>query len=124
MIDLLKENDAPPAQFERLGLPEDGVKDGHLALKVGPEATESRIGKVEFAWSGKGRVMYESLLAYVRGPLKGQMAAGIEEKIKQQGLKEVDEEFILKALMEVSPAGFHGLFAWIGGIIKEKGKSI
>lgn len=124
MVDLMKENDAPPEQFERLGIPKDGeVKEEHLALKAGPEKAGGRIGNTEVIWKEKGKVMFESLLVYVQEPLKSQLVSGLEERISHQGLKEVNEDFILKILMEISPAGFQGLFSWIGGIIKEKGKS-
>ncbi len=125
MIDLMKENDAPPEQFERLGLPMDGeVKDEHLALKDKPKSGNVRIGNTEVVWIRKGKIMYESLLAYVQEPLKRQLILGIEERINNRGLSEVNEDVILSALMELSPRAFHGLFTQIGGIIKEKGKSI
>ncbi len=124
MVDLMKENDAPTEQFERLGLPIDGeVKEENLVLQERPEAAGDRIGNTEVTWTGKGKVMYESLLVYVPESLKRQLIFGIEERINQQRLKEVNEGIILKALLEISPIGYHGLFNWIGGIIKEKGKS-
>lgn len=124
MVDLLKENDAPPEQFERLGLPLEGeVKDENLVLKEKPEAAGDRIGNTEVIWTGKGKVMFESLLVYAPESMKRQLILGIEERINQQGLKEVNEDLILTALMEISPEGYHRLFNWIGGIIKEKGKS-
>ena len=68
MVDLLKENDAPPEQFERLGLPLDGeAKDENLVLKERPEAAGDRIGNTEVIWTGKGKVMFESLLVYCSG---------------------------------------------------------
>jgi arylsulfatase A-like enzyme len=125
MVELMKENDAPPEQFERLGIPLNGeVREEHLALQERPDVRKDRIGNTEITWTAKGKVMYESLLVYVQEPLKRQAISGIEEKINQQGLKEVNEDHILKALIEVSPAGYQRLFSWIGGIIKEKGKSI
>jgi arylsulfatase A-like enzyme len=125
MVDLMKENDAPAEQFERLGLPRDGaVNNEHLVLKERPEPARGQIGNTEVIWTGKGKIMFESLLVYVQEPLKKQLISGIEQRINQQGMKEVDEEVILKALLDISPEGYRGLFNWIGGIIKEKGKSI
>jgi hypothetical protein len=125
MVDLMKENDAPPEQFERLGLPKDGpVKGEHLVLKDRPETDRERIGNTEVTWIGKGKTMYDSLLVYVPEPLKRQLILGIEERINAQGLREVNEDLILEALTELSPQGYRYLFDWIGGIIKEKGKSI
>jgi arylsulfatase A-like enzyme len=124
LVDLMRENDAPPDQFERLGLPLDGeVREEHLALKERPEAARDRIGNTEVVWVGKGKVMFESLLAYVQEPLKRQLSIGIEERIIVEGLKAIDENFILKTLLKISPSVLQRLFSWIGGIIKEKGKS-
>ena len=125
MIELLKENDAPPEQFERLGLPQHGpVKEEHLALQERPETVRERIGNTEVTWIGKGKTMYDSLLIYVPEPMKRQLILGIEERINVQGLREVNEDLILDALIELSPPGYRYMFNWIGGIIKEKGRSI
>ena len=124
MVDLMKASDTPREQFERLGLPLEGeVKDEHMVLKERPEAAAGQIGQTAVAWAGKGKIMYECLLIYVQEPLKRQLVLGVEERINQQGLTEINEDVILKALLEISPAGYHGLFNWLGEIIKEKGKS-
>jgi len=45
MVGLMKSNDAPPSQYERLGLPENGdIRDEHLALAGSHESTLINIG--------------------------------------------------------------------------------
>jgi arylsulfatase A-like enzyme len=125
MVGLMNENDAPMEQFERLGLPKDGpVKGEHLVLQDRPETAKEKIGNTEVIWIGKGKTMYDSLLVIVPEPLKRQLILGIEERINAQGWREVNEDLILEALAELSPQGYRTMFNWIGGIIKEKGKSM
>jgi hypothetical protein len=45
-------------------------------------------------------------VAYVQEPLKRQLILGLEERINQRSLKEINEEFILTVLKEISPSAF------------------
>ncbi len=123
MVDLMRKNDTPVEQFERLGLPRDGnVGDEHLSLKDEPVRPEDKIGNTEVIWKDKGKNMYYSLLSYIPELMKRQFVLGVEEIINGQRLKELDEDKVLEIFMNITPKGQQDPMRWIAGIIKEKGR--
>ena len=106
LIKLMKENDAPLEQFERLGLPKRGngeIKDEHLALNENRDETKDKIGNTGVMWRKKGKSMYYGILNRTWEPLKRQVVIGIEKEINKQNLKELDEYLIVDLFEKIFP---------------------
>jgi hypothetical protein len=124
MVDLMKKNDVPPEQFERLGLPPSGqAEEVHLSLTDKAVDSGDRIGNTAIVFNNKGRNMYNSLLSYIPKPQQRQFVLGVEEIVNAQGLNELDEDQVVAIFQNIIPPKQMGLFLWIAEIIKEKGKS-
>ncbi|MCP4752771.1 MAG: sulfatase [Proteobacteria bacterium] len=123
LVDLMKESDAPPEQFQRLGLPSDGtIEEVHLSLKPRTAKSENRIGNTEVVWRNKGKTTYYALLNHIPDPMKRQFVLGIEEIINGRKLFELDEDAVLDAMMTLAPERNKGPMAFIATIIKQKGQ--
>jgi len=125
MVDLMKRNEAPIDQFERLGLPLDGqAEERHLSLKDTPVTSGDRIGNTDVVFKNKGKIMYYSLLSYIPEARRRQFELGAEEVFNSHGLKELDEDEVIKLFQNFIPQNQIGLILWIAEIVKKKGKEL
>ena len=121
MVELMNGNDCPKEQFERLGLPADGnISDEHSDLKKQPAASEDRIGNTPIIWKNKGRIAFYSLMAYIPKPRRRQFILGVEEIVNSQTRFELDEDAVLKTLLELAPQEVRGIMIFLTTIIKKK----
>ncbi|MBU4316259.1 MAG: sulfatase [Proteobacteria bacterium] len=119
---LMKENDAPKEQFIRLGLPVDSTPDeSHLALKPRPSGSEDKIGNTTITWKDKGKTAFYALTGIFPKPVRRQFLLAMEEKIHTQKIVELDEDNVLKILLELAPKGLRGMMMIVGSVIKQKG---
>ena len=123
MVDLMKKNDVPLEQYERLGLPLSGqAEEIHLSLTDKAVASEDRIGNTAIVFNNKGRHMYNVLLSYIPKSQQRQFVLGIEEIVNARGLNELDEDRVVEIFQNIIPNRQMGLLLWVAEIIKEKGK--
>jgi arylsulfatase A-like enzyme len=121
MIELMKQNDAPLEQYERLGIPYDGkITDMHLMLNENRDGSEGQIGKTEIKWIKKGKSAYSLILSALPDNLMRALITSLEEKIRKENLKEIDEDFIFNFIKNVWPKSFANYYEMMRIIIKEK----
>jgi hypothetical protein len=124
MVDLMKKNDAPVDQFERLGLPFDGQADEtHLSLK--PISTDAldKIGNTDVVFKHKGKTMYYSLLSYIPDIQRRTFELGVEEIVNTRGIKELDEDQVIEIVQLLIPQKQVGSILWIAEIVRAKGRT-
>jgi hypothetical protein len=121
MVELMRLNDAPIDQYQRLGLPEHGpVEAQHLNLKR-TLPPEDRIEATEVTWQGKARVMYYTLQHLVPFPMKRQFVLAVETLVRQSGQTSLDEDKLAEIMQRAAPPGFAAPFALYAQLVKEKG---
>lgn len=108
MIALMKENDAPPEQFERLGLPYDGPVTVELLLKQREE--EQRLRFPEFLtrvggdWEESAVWAYRALLGMcVKAEETEALHGKLREYLKMHGITHVVKEDIFHFAASVVP---------------------
>ena len=124
MVELMKENDAPPEQFIRLGLPETGKIEAHhqnLSRKLLPEDT---VGSIPVTWRGKGKLMYYTLLHLVPFPIQRQFVQAVEIQIRSDDLRgsrrEIDEDDIAGMMQRAAPPELTQSLAMFSQLVKER----
>ncbi len=123
MVKLMKENDAPPEQYERLEIPMDGnVNETHFNLRENRDGIKDVIGNTEIVWKKKGKSMYYLVLSYVPQALQHSLIQSIEKVIKEQGLKEVNEDFLRSFIDKLIPKEFKNYIDYIFLSLKQKAK--
>ncbi|MCP4750591.1 MAG: sulfatase [Proteobacteria bacterium] len=125
MVDLMKENDAPPDQFERLGLPLDGkIEETHLDIKARPVVSEETVGHTPVRWKRKGRLMYQAFLSMIPSSQKRAVVQGIEAIVNDERLKELDEDDLMAVIGRIVPEDQLHVVNVIASLVKEKGRDV
>jgi len=121
LVDLMKKNDAPNEQFERLNVPIDGnVTKDHLNLKEVREGIKESLGKTEILWRNKGKSAFGVLVNFIPEKLKPTLIASFEKKINLQKLYEIDEDFVFEFMDKMWPKPYRFYFEYMKVLIKEK----
>lgn len=121
IIDLMKANDAPIEQYERLNIPIDKrITDDHLMLGEVREGLIENIGETEIIWKNKGKSAYSLLLGYTPEPLKKALTKSFEDKIKKEELKEIDHEFVFEFMDKLFPKQYYFYLEFLKSMVKEK----
>ncbi len=123
MINEMKKNNAPIEQFERLGIPFDGIiTSEHLdPIKSRSDSTE-KIGKSQITWKNKGKSMFYLILGYVPIPIQKQMISEMERIINKNALKEIDEETVIETFDKYIPKNFEDFYRMMIRLVKAKGR--
>ncbi|MCP4757668.1 MAG: hypothetical protein GY866_42970, partial [Proteobacteria bacterium] len=125
MVELMKENDAPTDQFERLGLPLDGkIEETHLDIKARPVVSEETVGHTPVRWKRKGRLMYQAFLSMIPSSQKRAVVQGIEAIINDKRLKELDEDDLMAVIGRIVPEDKLHVVTVIASLVKEKGRDV
>lgn len=119
MIDLMRHNDAPPEQYVRLGIPQDGnVTDEHLHLQETRSGVQDRIGNTDVIWQGKGKAMYYGLLNLVPMAMRRRFVVELEQAVKAHGIHKINQDALEGLVGTLSPQE-----QWfIARIVRAKGK--
>ena len=122
MVELMKENDAPIEQYNRLGIPIDGnVKKSHLNLEEQREGIQDKIGDTEIVWRNKGKSMYYSFLLSIPPVMQSQVLTLVEKEMITKNITEIDEVFLLKIFKRIIPKGSSMYLEILNQLVK-KGK--
>jgi len=122
MVELMKENDAPIEQYNRLGIPIDGnVKKIHLNLAKKREGIQDKIGDTEIIWRNKGKSLYYSFLLRTPEAMKKQILTQVEKEIIKKKITEIDEDFLFKIFKKSIPKGNRIYLEMLNQFVK-KGK--
>ena len=106
MVELMKENDAPNEQYNRLGIPMDGnVKKSHLNLEEQREGIQDKIGDTEIIWRNKGKSMYYSFLLGIPPVMRSQVLTQVEKEMSNEKITEIGEDFLIKIFKRMLPKG-------------------
>ena len=106
MVELMKENDAPIEQYNRLGIPIDGnVKKSHLNLEEQREGIQDKIGDTEIIWRNKGKSMYYSFLLGIPPVMRSQVLTQVEKEMSNEKITEIGEDFLIKIFKRMIPKG-------------------
>lgn len=106
MVELMKENDAPIEQYNRLGIPIDGnVKKSHLNLEEQREGIQDKIGDTEIIWRNKGKSMYYSFLLGIPPVMRSQVLTQVEKEMSKEKITEIGEDFLIKIFKRMLPKG-------------------
>jgi len=123
MVKLMKENDAPIEQYDRLGIPIDGnVKKMHLNLEEQREGIQDKIGDSEIIWRNKGKSMYYSFLLTMPTIIRNQVKTEVEKEIINKKITEIDEDFLIEIFRRIIPKNMMYFLEVLVQFVKEKGK--
>ncbi|MGO4371049.1 sulfatase-like hydrolase/transferase [Paenibacillus sp. MCAF20] len=107
MADLMRANDAPPEQFERIGIPLNGIVEKE-ALKLEKEARkrvyEADLGLGE-QWTERGRAAYFAVQCLVPASVRVTLQDGIKAYVQSAGIMKIDEEIIVKWISSFGTQG-------------------
>ena len=121
LIDLMKKNDAPIEQYERLNIPFEGnINKDHLSLGEIRDGITETIGETEIVWKNKGKSTYALIISFALKALKKSLIEAFEKKIKDEKLTEIDEEFVFKFMNKLWPKQFRFYIDFMKVLIKEK----
>ncbi|MGE8205346.1 sulfatase [Heyndrickxia sp. NPDC080065] len=98
MADLMRESDAPIEQFERVGIPKNGVITSDEIKKqkeTRDEYFNFNLGLGE-VWNKKGKTAFLALLNLTPKHNKQQIKEFFKSHIQQKGIKEVTEQKVLE----------------------------
>jgi arylsulfatase A-like enzyme len=119
MIDLMRASDAPPEQYERLGLPARGpLEDRHLNLQR-TLPSQAQIGVITATWSGKASLVYHTLLHLIPFPLQRQFLQALEVRLQEEGVDVLDEHRIGELMQQVAPPEFTQSLRLFTRLVKE-----
>jgi hypothetical protein len=123
LVEEMKKNDAPIEQYERLGIPYDGViTDDHLDLIENRSGMKDKIGDTEIVWINKGKSMYSLIMGYVPSQFHKQTNLQIEQEIINKSTNEVDEELLIQIFEKILPKNYVPLVRNMTKLVKTKGK--
>ncbi|NBD22978.1 sulfatase [Paenibacillus glycinis] len=107
MAELMRENDAPREQFERIGIPVDGIV-GEAALRQEKEARrqhrEVGLGLGE-AWTEGGRDAYFALRCFMPEEIRAPLQDGLTRYVQLAGITRIDETAIVDWAASLGPQG-------------------
>ena len=123
MVDLMRQNDAPPEQYRRLGIPQDGnVGDEHLNLQEARSGVRDRVGNTDVVWMGKGKTAYHALLTVIPADMRRQFELGLEQVINAQNVGEIDHNMLVDLVGTLIPEERRDTAAFIAQIVEMKGR--
>ena len=123
MVDLMRKNDAPPEQYQRLGIPQDGnVGDEHLNLQEARSGVRDRVGNTDVVWVGKGKTAYHALLTVMPADMRRQVELGLEQVINAQNVREIDQDTLVDLMGTLIPENRQGTASFIAQIVELKGR--
>ncbi len=123
MVGLMRQNDAPPEQYQRLGIPQDGnVGDEHLNLQEIRSGVRDRVGNTDVVWVGKGKTAYHALLSVMPAGMRRQFELGLEQVINAQNVGEIDHNMLLDLIGTLIPEDRRGIASIIAQIVEMKGR--
>ncbi len=121
MVQLMRQNDAPKEQYERLGLPYfEDIGREHLVLSA-QDTSADQVGMTEVTWIGKGKKMYYTLLTIFPVWLRRQFSTAMSKLIQQSGVIMLDEDQVLELACQAAPPGEVDHLRLMAQIVKEKG---
>ncbi len=107
MAEIMRENDAPLEQFERIGIPVDGVV-GQATLHLEKE-TRRRIYEADLGlgeeWTEQGREAYFAVQCLVPAPVRLTLLEGIKAYVQSANIKKIDDEAIAQWVITFGPQG-------------------
>lgn len=107
LIDLMKESDAPVEQYERLGIPFDGiVMESHSRVGEVRENIKGLIGNTEITWRNKGKSMYSVFLGLMPISMQEQFIKSLEQRILKEQIREIDEDYLQQFMEKLVPAQY------------------
>ncbi|TES97171.1 MAG: sulfatase [Promethearchaeota archaeon] len=122
MVELMKENDAPIEQYNRLGIPIEGnVKKFHLNLEEQREGVQDKIGDTEIVWRNKGKSMYYSFLLSIPPVMQSQVLTLVQKEMITTKITEIDEDFLIEIFKRIIPKGSNMYLEILYQLVK-KGK--
>jgi arylsulfatase A-like enzyme len=123
LLNLMRQNDAPPEQYERLGLPSQGdISDDQLRCREQRDKAEATIGETPVTWRGKGKSMYYALHQAFPSGTERQFDLRLEQLLHEQGKFELDETAVLQLAQELLPAPRKGLAMLSAQLVQAKGR--
>ena len=121
LIDLMKKNDAPKEQYERLNVPFDGnISKAHLNLGEIRDGLKESIGETEIIWKNKGKSAFSILFGFTPEPMKKPLMESLEKKIIKEDLHEIDEDFLFEFMDKLWPKQYRFYYDFMKVLIKEK----
>jgi hypothetical protein len=121
LVKEMKDNDSPIEQFERLGIPYDGIiKNEHLELIENRSGVKDQIGETEINWNKKGKSMYSLIMGYIPSQFQKQTILLIEQEIKKKNTTEIDEDFLIEVFEKILPKNYIPLIRNMTKMVKTK----
>jgi arylsulfatase A-like enzyme len=121
LIDLMKKNDSPKEQYERLNIPSDGsISDKHLSLGEVRKGLKDTIGETEIFWKNKGKSAFSLIMNYTPKKLLKPLLKSIEKRINEEKLSDIDEQFIFEFMDKLWPKQYRFYLDFMKVLIKEK----
>ena len=121
LIDLMKKNDAPKEQYERLNIPFDGkISNAHLNLGEVRDGLKDAIGGTEIVWKNKGKSAFSILFGFTPKSMKKPLMESLEKKIINENLHEIDEDFLFDFMDKLWPEKYRFYYDFMKELIKEK----
>jgi len=122
LLTLMKKNDAPSEQYERLGLPLNGdITDEHLHCGEQRDNSTDSIGHTAVIWQDKGKSLYYGLLGAMPLGIKRQFELGFEQALNTQNLQELDQDDVLNLFQTIIPKENHGMMSFVSQFALVKG---
>ena len=113
MVGLMRQNDAPREQFDRLGLPPDGeVESDHLRASVGEVRPHDTVGRIDVTWKKDAKRLYYAVTATTPLGLNRALELGVEQALQTRGDASLDEDELLELLQTVLPEAHHPRLAF------------
>jgi hypothetical protein len=123
LVEEMKQNDSPVEQFERLGIPYDGlITDDHLDLIETRSGIQDKIGNTEIIWNNKGKSMYSLIMGFIPSQFQKPTSSQIEQEIKKNNITEIDEDFLSQTFEKILPKNYLPLLKNMTKLVKMKGK--
>ncbi|MNI52743.1 hypothetical protein D3C73_1075460 [compost metagenome] len=98
MAKLMREHDAPSEQFQRIGIPEDGIAD--IADLEQDKAIRQQRMKVDLGlgeqWTGKAPEMFFALQCFTPAPVRAMLNDKLAETVRNKPTKELSEQDIFQ----------------------------
>ncbi len=117
MVELMRQTDAPPEQYQRLGLPETGpIGREHLA-GVQYDLVENRIDGVLVKWQGSSKKLYYGLFGLIPFWLRRQFAQAFVQAFIATGRDSLDERLVQDLALQVAPRQVADQVRLMAGVI-------
>ncbi|MCA9835571.1 MAG: sulfatase [Trueperaceae bacterium] len=122
LLALMKKNDAPAEQYERLGLPLSGDVDAsHLRCSEKRAAAPDQIGQTPVVWQGKGKSLYYGFLGAMPVGVKRQFELGFEQALNTSKKQELNQDDVLELFQTIIPKENYGMVNFVSHFVLAKG---